>query len=245
MNNTTKKQNTSHSYRPRNLDWALIVAIVTLIGSAIFFIGQLSAKLESANEKIETTNDNVEKLNDRLDNIILVIQNIKIDKQDENKEVTALGDDPNIYLNGKLGSGLDMGVNTSGGITNWVDASNGIIEMNYPKGQKYGSVYITVGKPTQPPRPGKNYSKFKKIIIEAKGKTGGETILVGLKDKNDPDDGSEAKVRLSLSKDWGIYELKLKESFSTADLTQLYVVTEFVFETQSKSVSVKRVLFVK
>ena len=228
----------SQSQKPRNLDWALIVALISLIGSAIFFMGQFSAKLTSTEERIKETNNKVDKLNDRLDGIIGEIK----EKIDSNKITPS--NDPIVFMDGRLGSGLNMGVASSGGISNWVEVS-GYINMKYPAKQKWGSVFITVGEPTQKPRPARDYSNYRKIVLEMKGEKGGESILIGLKDKDNPDDGSESKARLTLTSDWATYELNLNENFKTADKKKLYVVTEFVFESRPQSILVRKIQFIK
>lgn len=239
---TNSKQAQTH--KPRGLDWALIVSLVVLIGSAIFFMGQFSAKLNLTEERIKETNEKIEKIDDRLDGFIEEIKNAQENAKEDLKEIASLGNDPIVFMNGRLGSGLNMGVNTSGGFTNWVVVSNNI-SMKYPGQQSWGSVFITVGESTQPPRPARDYSKYSKILLEMKGEKGGETVLIGLKDKDDPDDGSESKLRLNLTNDWGVYELKIAENFVTANLKKLYVVTEFVFETKPQSIYVRKIQFIK
>jgi hypothetical protein len=135
-----------------------------------------------------------------------------------------------VYVGTTLASGYDMGVNTSGGCTDWVDDMNGYMRMAYPSGQDWGAVFITVGKPRNPPRPGRDLSNYQTLSLELRGELGGEQVWVGLKDNTDRDDGRETKIRVSsLPTDWRTFTFPLS-SFDTADLTRLYVVTEFVFE---------------
>jgi hypothetical protein len=57
-----------------------------------------------------------------------------------------------------------------------------------------------------------------------------EYVSVGLKDNEDPDNGRETKKVVSnLATDWQTFTFPLSD-FNTADLTKLYVITEFVFE---------------
>jgi len=101
--------------------------------------------------------------------------------------------------------------------------------MAYPSGQSFGAVFITVGKPIQPPRPGKDLSKYHQLSVELQGQVGGESVSIGIKDKNQPDDGSETKVPVSgLTTDWKHFTFPLSK-FTVADLHKLYVVIEFVF----------------
>jgi len=138
-----------------------------------------------------------------------------------------------IYVGKRLSSEYDMGVDSSGGRTDWLSNLNGSMCMAYPAGQSWGAVFITVGKPKDPPRPWKDFSEFQTILIELKGEYGGESVEVGLKDACDPDDGSESKIKISsLSADWLTYEFPLS-SFQTANLKKLYVVIEFVFTSST------------
>ncbi|MBI5324256.1 MAG: hypothetical protein HZB41_03075 [Ignavibacteriae bacterium] len=240
---TNSKQN--QTQKPRSLDWALIVALVTLIGSAIFFMGKFSANLESAHEKIKGSDEKIYELNRRIDNIFEEIKKAKDSAKEDLKEIASQQDDPIVFSNGVLGSGLNMGVDSYEKRKNWANVSNKIMTINYPGGQSWGSVFITIGEPTLPPRPARDYSKYRKLILELKGKKGGETVLIGLKDNYDLDDGSESKVRLNLTKDWGIYQIILYDNFTTADLTKLYVVTEFVFDTNPQTIYVRNIHFLK
>lgn len=65
-----------------------------------------------------------------------------------------------------------------------------------------------------------------------KGAKGGEKVYIGIKDKTDPDDGTETKKLVSLEKKYSEYSFQLSE-FNTANLQNLYVVTEFVFDKNS------------
>lgn len=138
-----------------------------------------------------------------------------------------------IYMGQTLASGYDMGINSSGGLTHWVTDMNGYMCMAYPPWQSWGAVFITFGPPTNPPRPGQNLSAYRFLSLELRGTEGGEDVLVGIKDNLDPDNGSETKyaaaAQHSLTTNWQTYTWPLAD-FYTADLTRLYVVTEFVFE---------------
>lgn len=135
-----------------------------------------------------------------------------------------------IYMGAELAAGYDMGVNTSGERTDWVTNKDGAICMAYPSGQQWGAVFITMGEPTNPPRPGQDLSNYQTLSLELRGEKGGEQVWIGLKDNEDPDDGTETKRLVSnLTTEWQPFTFPLSD-FETADLTKLYVVTEFVFE---------------
>jgi hypothetical protein len=148
-----------------------------------------------------------------------------------------------IYYNESLAYGYDMGMNTSDGLTDWVIQKNGDMCMAYPDGQSWGSVFITVGKPTDYPRPSQDLSIYKKLSVELRGDVGNEFVLVGLKDNTDPDDGTETKVRLwDLSTRWETFEFPLSE-FNNADLHNLYIVIEFIFEKTPETICFRNIQY--
>lgn len=133
-----------------------------------------------------------------------------------------------IYFENRLTEGYDIGVDTDRAVRNWLSNQNGYMKMEYPSGQIWGAVFITVGEPTNPPRPFMNFNGFNILSIEMKGENGGETVDIGIKDNTDPDNGKETKKTITVTNNWRVYEFPLNE-FVTADLEYLYVVTEFVF----------------
>jgi hypothetical protein len=150
-----------------------------------------------------------------------------------------------VYVGAKLTDGYDMGVDTSGGLTNWVTDMNGYMRMDYPSDQSWGAVFITVGSPTDPPRPGRDLSGYQSLSLELRGEVGGEYVWIGLKDNTDRDNGSETKIRVSdLTTDWQTVTFSLSD-FVTADLTRLYVVIEFVFEpgTLAETIYFRRIQY--
>lgn len=143
----------------------------------------------------------------------------------------------------KLSSGYDMGVNTSGGITTWVHGDSSGVCMDYPEGQEWGAVFITVGKPRKPPRPSRDLSAFRRLSVEVRGGSGGESVSIGVKDSSDPDDGSETKILVAgLTTTWTRYEWPLS-TFTTADLHHVYVPVEFVFDGPTKRVCFREVSY--
>jgi hypothetical protein len=143
-----------------------------------------------------------------------------------------------IYKGTTLTQGYDMGVDTSDGLRNWVVDTHDSICMNYPGDQGWGAVFITFGKSVPfGQRPGQDLSAYKTLSMDLKGEKGDEYLSIGLKDKSDEDNGSERKYNVKVTNDWKSYTFPLSD-FDTADLTQLYVVTEFVFEPDTPAESV-------
>lgn len=156
--------------------------------------------------------------------------------------------DPNvhtIFQAGSLTSGYGMGVNSSGNRTDWLSVTKDEMCMAYPSGQTWGSVFITVGEPKDPPPTSQDLSEYSKLSMELRGDKGNETVLVGVKDSTQPNDGSETKIRVeNLTTDWSTVEFSLTE-FAGADISKLYVVTEFVFENVSETVCVRNIQFAR
>jgi exo-beta-1,3-glucanase (GH17 family) len=150
-----------------------------------------------------------------------------------------------IYYGPMLACGYDMGVDTSEGRTDWVRDMDGYMCMDYPSGQDWGAVFITVGPPRGFPRPGKDLSDYQWLSLELRGGSGGEVVSIGLKDNTDRDDGSETKIEVpDLTRKWQTETFELWR-FRTADLRRLYVVIEFVFEpgTPPETVCFRRIRY--
>jgi exo-beta-1,3-glucanase (GH17 family) len=140
-----------------------------------------------------------------------------------------------VFVDGRLSAYLDMGVDTSRGRTDWLATPRDSLRMSYPAGQTWGAVFITVGTPRPRPRPSMDFSGFRTLSLELKGERGGEAVEVGIKDSSEPDDGREKKRRIGdLGTEYRTYDIPLSE-FGTPrmvypdDLSELYVVVEFVF----------------
>lgn len=140
-----------------------------------------------------------------------------------------------IFVDGQLSAYYDIGVDTSHKQRAWLATSNGALEMAYPAGQEWGAVFITVGKPTNPPRPWKDFSDFDSVAFELRGGQGGEAVEVGIKDFADPNSGRETKVPLTnVGTQFRTYTFRLSQFASRqlsipAGLARLNVVLEFVF----------------
>jgi hypothetical protein len=157
----------------------------------------------------------------------------------------------NIVINGQIvpETGFGMGVDDSLNKRDWVSFTSESLRMEYPGDVSWGAVIITVGgDPTEPPRPSMDFSGYSQLAIEMKGNTGSECIQVGMKDATDPDNGLETKLSVRLSQNWDTYTFNLSD-FSTCQLNQVYVVTEFVFpcpgQNQAQTIGVKTIRFLK
>jgi len=149
-----------------------------------------------------------------------------------------------IYAGTTLASGYDMGVDTGPGrLSNWVTDQGGFMCMNYPGGQDWGAVFITNGVP-QPPgnRLGRNLATFTRLYVELKGLTGNQSVQIGIKDNSDPDNGTETKFTVIPPLEWQGYSFSLAD-FGTADLSNLYVMIEFVFGNAAADICFRNVMY--
>ena len=81
-----------------------------------------------------------------------------------------------IFVQDQLLAHYHIGVDTSGRQRAWFSTSNGALEMAYPAEQRWGALFITVGEPTNPPRPWKDFSDFESIVLELRGEKGGSSL---------------------------------------------------------------------
>ena len=70
------------------------------------------------------------------------------------------------------------------------------------------------------------------------------TVQVGIKDSNQPDNGSEKKVTAQVTSDWKTVSIPLS-SFTGANLKSVYVLCEFVFPggPQAQTLRVRNIAY--
>jgi hypothetical protein len=147
-------------------------------------------------------------------------------------------------LNGcAVQTGYVVGLNTSGGQTNWLSCeANSHLVVRYPAGQSWGAVFFTYGPAVDTNRPGQDLSAYQTLTLEMSG-DGGTSVDVGIKDAGQRDEGGETKLSAVLTADWQNYTFPLTR-FTGADLRRLYVVAELVFSGASaQTVRVRRIVY--
>lgn len=133
-----------------------------------------------------------------------------------------------ILANSSLSKGFDMGVDSSEHKRDWLSKEIDYMKMSFPAYQDWAAVFITIGRPKDPPRPFLDFSEYKTLSIDMRGQSGGEEIEIGIKTNVQPDTGEETKVTVKLTPEWKNYSFPLAE-FRETDLKHLYVLTEFVY----------------
>src|SRR6185295_19920700 len=120
-----------------------------------------------------------------------------------------------------------MGVDSSGNKIKGLTKEPDHMKMMFSANQGEDAAFITVGEPTDPPHPSINFSEFRTLSMEMRGAVGGETVEIGIKSNDQPDNVKETRMPVTLTSAWKIYEFTLSE-FTRADQKSLYVVTELV-----------------
>ena len=139
-----------------------------------------------------------------------------------------------IYVGG-LENGFSLGTATSDHQGHWLSEQHGVLLLIYPAHQQWGGMFIVVGQPAPPGhRSSLDLSRYKSLLVDLRAGTDGQCVALAIKDRAQPDDGSEIKVQRCLRTQWSTVVLSLS-TFTTVDLTQVYVVFEVVFQGPSSA----------
>ena len=148
--------------------------------------------------------------------------------------------------NGSVESGFVMGADSHFGDRDWLETIGKAVKMSYPGKQGWGAVFITVGQPypdsQKERRRTKDMSGFTMLSIDLKGEIGGEKVWIGMKDKNDLNNGAETKRPITVSSDWRTYNIILAD-FKTADLKSIHVPIEIIFGQEKCTVYFRNICF--
>jgi hypothetical protein len=63
-----------------------------------------------------------------------------------------------------------------------------------------------------------------------RGEHGGEVVYIGIKDRNQPDNGGEKKIKVVLDAGWETYTFDLRRFYPVEIFQRIYIPIEFVFE---------------
>lgn len=118
------------------------------------------------------------------------------------------------------------------------------LRLEYPGNASWGALSLAVrGNYGAAGRAHMDYSMYRSLRLELRGERNGDTVLVSMKDSEDPDDGSQTNVELELSSDWQTYEIPL-ERFENADLSRLHVALGLLFFDQPQTLYIRSARFV-
>jgi len=139
-----------------------------------------------------------------------------------------------VYVGG-LESGFALSIDTSGQQRQWITANGGSLLLTYPANQQWGIMFITVGPPVPlGHRPSLDLSAYRSLVVDLRAAVNGQCVRIGIKDKNQPDNGSENSVQRCLTAQWSTISLPLN-TFANVDLAHLYVVFEILFQGSSEA----------
>jgi len=150
-----------------------------------------------------------------------------------------------ILINGEIPTGFEPKYAASGLIDDYFLNEEDYFVIEYPENTyDWGSPYFEVnaldGRVNE-----MDFSNYTKIFLEMKGETGGEKFEIVMKDKNDPPDGSESRVKIELTDQWKIYEIETNQ-FKTADMQLIMVPLGFVFQGPlGRTIHVRSIQFKK
>ncbi|MGJ5814518.1 hypothetical protein [Paludibaculum fermentans] len=133
-----------------------------------------------------------------------------------------------VVLNGaSLGNGVAVGLNTSGGRTDWLSNDGASLIMQYPSLQSWGSVFFSFGAAgSVGSRQSRDLSGCGNLVLEVSGDPG--SVDIGVQDWLQRPDGSESKVTIQVSSQWQTVTIPLSR-FARTDFTHVYVPAEVVF----------------
>ena len=137
-----------------------------------------------------------------------------------------------VYVGG-LEVGFGLGIDTSNQQRHWLTVNRSGLRLHYPAGQAWGTMFITVGQPVPPGnRPSIELSAYSDLVVSMRAEGAPGCLRLGVKDRNEGDNGQEPTVRECVTTAWSTRRIPLG-SFAPTDVSQAYVVFEVVFNGAS------------
>jgi hypothetical protein len=119
----------------------------------------------------------------------------------------------------------------------YISHGDGVLQITLKRGAPWASFFLGAhDRSNNLGRPSLDFTRFDRILLEARGANGGERLLLHMKDRDDPDDGSQTNLEIMLSEQWETYELDLAD-FKNADLSKLNTVLGFLILDQEDPLS--------
>jgi hypothetical protein len=119
----------------------------------------------------------------------------------------------------------------------YVSHVDGVLKITLNRGAPWAVFFLGAhDRSNNLGRPSLDFTRFDRILLEARGANGGERLLLHMKDRDDPDDGSQTNLEIMLSEQWETYELDLAD-FKNADLSKLNMVFGFLILDQEEPLS--------
>ena len=125
---------------------------------------------------------------------------------------------------------------------NFAETMHESIRLNFPP-MDWAVSFFYVGKGSVEQLETRDFSMYRALRLELKGAKGGEQIQISIKDETNPTDGSEAKVPLTLTDEWKIYEIPLSR-FEGTNLKKLFMPAAVIFEKEAAVVSARNIEYI-
>ena len=151
-----------------------------------------------------------------------------------------------VVVNGSYPTSLNLIIESSLGLDGIsAQANTDHLSLNFKEEIEWGAaIFVVDSIGISSNRPGKDFSGFSSVELELKGDSNGKEVFFSIKDRDDPDDGSETRVRLELNREWTTYRFSTNE-FTTAELSQLNAVAIFVVMSgEPVRLDVKRITYI-
>ncbi len=151
-----------------------------------------------------------------------------------------------VVVNGSYPTSLNLIIDSSQGLDGISRQVNtDYLTFNFKENIEWGAaIFVVDSIGISANRPSKDFSGYSAVELELRGDTNGKEVFFSIKDREDPDDGSETRVKLELNKEWTTYRFSTNE-FTTAELSQLNAVAVFVvISGESVKLDVKRITYI-
>jgi len=150
----------------------------------------------------------------------------------------------NLLVNGKVPSGFDLiYAQSSNEYYDGIKFEDDYTVLTYPENTfDWGSPFFTIealnGRVTE-----MDFTKYKNVILEMKGKNGGEKFALNMKDKYDLHDGKESRANITVTKTWEVYKVPI-DQFKTANKKIIETPLSFVFDgNEGRTIHVRSIQF--
>ncbi len=151
-----------------------------------------------------------------------------------------------VVVNGSYPTSLNLIIDSSQGLDGISRQVNtDYLTFNFKEDIEWGAaIFVVDSIGISANRPSKDFSGYNVVELELRGDTNGKEVFFSIKDKEDPDDGTETRVSLELNREWTTYRLSINE-FTTAELSQLNAVAVFVVVSgEPVKLDVKRITYI-
>lgn len=141
-----------------------------------------------------------------------------------------------VMKDGRLEEPFSMGGDSfPGQQRDWFQVIEGeYLKMEFPRGQRWAGVWITVGEPEENPkkRESLDLSKYSTLVIEMKGQSSDDKVDIGIKGALQPDNKPVPRRGINVGTEWRIYSIRIRdfigEKSPLKDLVQVYIIPEFL-----------------